>query len=76
MALKVMRRIEQPYMENGEQVYHPGQLLELDAPEELGGRLVLVEAEDAPAPPPAPAEAAPASTAAATAPAKSGASRK
>lgn len=56
MALKVMREIPQPYMENGIEVYHPGQLLELDAPAELGGRLVVVETPDPPpAPPPPPA---------------------
>jgi hypothetical protein len=46
LALKMMRLITQPYMENGEQVYAPGDLLEMDAPAELGGRIVVVDDGD------------------------------
>jgi hypothetical protein len=48
MGYKLMRRIEQPCMENGVQVYAPGDLLEMDAPIELGGRVVVTETPDAP----------------------------
>ena len=59
MGYKLMRRIEQPYMEGGVEVHYPGELLEMDAPVELGGRVVIVETDDPPpAAKPAPAAAA------------------
>ena len=58
MGYKLMRRIEQPYMENGVEVHYPGELLEMDAPVELGGRVVIVEADDPPAAKPEPKPAA------------------
>jgi hypothetical protein len=68
MGYTVKRRIEQPYMENGVEVHHPGELLDMDAPAELGGRVIVVEVPDPPpASPPAAAEAAGAGAATTTA---------
>jgi hypothetical protein len=57
MGLKIMRLITQPYMENGVQVYAPGDLLEMSAPAELGGRIVVVDDADTEGGPAVPAEA-------------------